>query len=207
MPKPLLDCRCFLREGGLTDLETFDQIGVIVNYGVASWDAWLSKQAFVPCAIFHLFPPMSRPNSKRRLAFGLSDTPPLATIQDWSYIYFKSLSSFPPSFYFPSKKGQRNMSIPTLPTRKLGKDDIDVTAIGFGAMGIAAFYGSIDSDEEHMKVRAFFSKRFCADLAVIQFLDELYASGRTSPRHKLSIVCSPSTSSTPTSISCARLVN
>ncbi len=71
------------------------------------------------------------------------------------------------------------MSIPTLPTRKLGKDD--VTAIGFGAMGIAAFYGSIDSDEERMKVCALGCRRFLtyADLAVDQFLDELYASGCT----------------------------
>lgn len=71
------------------------------------------------------------------------------------------------------------MSAPTLPTRKLGKDD--VTAIGFGAMGIAAFYGSIDSDEERMKVRAFSfrSSLSFTDLAVHQFLDELYASGCT----------------------------
>lgn len=42
--------------------------------------------------------------------------------------------------------------LPTpLPTRKLGNDD--VTAIGYGAMGIAAFYGSVDSDEDRLKVR------------------------------------------------------
>lgn len=45
-----------------------------------------------------------------------------------------------------------------LPTRKIGTDD--VTAIGYGAMGIAAFYGTPDPDEERLK-----------------FLDELYASG------------------------------
>ena len=43
------------------------------------------------------------------------------------------------------------MSIPSLPTRKIGTDD--VTAIGYGAMGIAAFYGAVDSDEERLKVR------------------------------------------------------
>ena len=43
------------------------------------------------------------------------------------------------------------MTTPSLPTRKIGKDD--VTAIGYGAMGIAAFYGSVDPDEERLKVR------------------------------------------------------
>ena len=42
------------------------------------------------------------------------------------------------------------MSIPALPTRRIGTED--VTAIGYGAMGIAAFYGSVDSDEERLKV-------------------------------------------------------
>ncbi|THG93159.1 hypothetical protein EW026_g8001 [Hermanssonia centrifuga] len=46
------------------------------------------------------------------------------------------------------------------PTRKIGNDA--VTAIGYGAMGIAAFYGSVEPDEERIK-----------------FLDELYASGCT----------------------------
>ena len=40
--------------------------------------------------------------------------------------------------------------MPSLPARKIGKDD--VTAIGYGAMGIAAYYGSIESDEERLKV-------------------------------------------------------
>lgn len=35
-------------------------------------------------------------------------------------------------------------------TRKIG--NTDVTAIGYGAMGIAAFYGQIQSDEERFKV-------------------------------------------------------
>ncbi|KIM54237.1 hypothetical protein SCLCIDRAFT_1154802 [Scleroderma citrinum Foug A] len=36
------------------------------------------------------------------------------------------------------------------PTRKIG--DVDVSAIGFGAMGISAFYGSVEPDEERFKV-------------------------------------------------------
>ncbi|KAF7794585.1 hypothetical protein EIP86_005720 [Pleurotus ostreatoroseus] len=48
----------------------------------------------------------------------------------------------------------------TLPTRKLGKHD--VTAVGYGAMGIAAFYGTIDSDMDRL-----------------QFLDRVYARGCT----------------------------
>ncbi|KAJ3547571.1 hypothetical protein NM688_g5391 [Phlebia brevispora] len=52
------------------------------------------------------------------------------------------------------------MSSTVIPTRKIGKDD--VSAIGYGAMGIAAFYGSVGTDEERL-----------------QFLDELYASGCT----------------------------
>jgi len=39
----------------------------------------------------------------------------------------------------------------SLPTRKIGKDD--VTGIGFGLMGLSAFYGAIESDEERFKVR------------------------------------------------------
>ena len=40
----------------------------------------------------------------------------------------------------------------SLPTRKIG--NTDVTAIGYGAMGIAAFYGQVQSDEERFKVRS-----------------------------------------------------
>jgi len=36
------------------------------------------------------------------------------------------------------------------PTRKIG--DVDVSAIGFGAMGISAFYGAVKPDEERFKV-------------------------------------------------------
>lgn len=37
-----------------------------------------------------------------------------------------------------------------LPTRKIGTNQ--VTAIGYGAMGIAAFYGATDPDEARLKV-------------------------------------------------------
>ncbi|EIW78402.1 Aldo keto reductase [Coniophora puteana RWD-64-598 SS2] len=36
------------------------------------------------------------------------------------------------------------------PTRKIGTDD--VSAIGFGSMGISAYYGAVESDEERFKV-------------------------------------------------------
>lgn len=36
------------------------------------------------------------------------------------------------------------------PTRKI--DEKNVSAIGFGAMGISSFYGDIDPDEERFKV-------------------------------------------------------
>ena len=39
---------------------------------------------------------------------------------------------------------------PNLPTRRIG--DADVTAIGFGAMGLSAFYGKPLPDEERLKV-------------------------------------------------------
>lgn len=37
-----------------------------------------------------------------------------------------------------------------LPLRKIGSGS--VPPIGFGAMGISAFYGAVDSDEERFKV-------------------------------------------------------
>jgi len=47
-----------------------------------------------------------------------------------------------------------------LPTRQLGKDGPQVTALGYGAMGLSAFYGAPDSDEVRL-----------------QFLDRLYELG------------------------------
>ncbi|KAK4237621.1 NADP-dependent oxidoreductase domain-containing protein [Achaetomium macrosporum] len=39
-----------------------------------------------------------------------------------------------------------------LPTRKLGKNGPEITAIGFGLMGLSTAYGSVGSDEERLKV-------------------------------------------------------
>jgi aryl-alcohol dehydrogenase-like predicted oxidoreductase len=39
-----------------------------------------------------------------------------------------------------------------LPTRQLGKNGPQVTALGFGAMGLSAFYGPPALDEERLKV-------------------------------------------------------
>lgn len=44
------------------------------------------------------------------------------------------------------------MSPATLPTRKIG--GVDVTAIGYGAMGIAAIYGDKLTEDERFKVRS-----------------------------------------------------
>ncbi|CAF9926543.1 MAG: Aldo-keto reductase str7 [Alectoria fallacina] len=41
---------------------------------------------------------------------------------------------------------------PSLPTRQLGKDGPQVTALGFGAMGLSAFYGKPESDEDRFKI-------------------------------------------------------
>ena len=49
-----------------------------------------------------------------------------------------------------------------LPTRQLGTDGPHVTALGFGAMGLSAFYGKTESDEERLK-----------------FLDRVYELGET----------------------------
>ena len=46
------------------------------------------------------------------------------------------------------------MSVSKLPTRKIGTDA--VTAIGWGAMGLSAYYGSTASDEVHLKVNTSF---------------------------------------------------
>ncbi|KAF7931127.1 uncharacterized protein EAE97_009336 [Botrytis byssoidea] len=42
--------------------------------------------------------------------------------------------------------------MPRLPTRKLGRYGPEVVAQGFGTMGLSAFYGSTESDEERFKV-------------------------------------------------------
>ena len=39
-----------------------------------------------------------------------------------------------------------------MPTRQLGRDGPQVSAIGFGAMGLSAFYGTPTPDEECFKV-------------------------------------------------------
>ena len=39
-----------------------------------------------------------------------------------------------------------------LPTRQLGKNGPQVTALGFGTMGLSAFYGATESDELRFKV-------------------------------------------------------
>ena len=46
----------------------------------------------------------------------------------------------------------QSMAPATLPTRPLGRNGPPVTALGFGAMGLSAFYGSTASDEERFKV-------------------------------------------------------
>jgi aryl-alcohol dehydrogenase-like predicted oxidoreductase len=43
-----------------------------------------------------------------------------------------------------------------LPTRKVG--ETEVTALGYGAMGISSFYGSAPPDEERFKVLSRFHK-------------------------------------------------
>lgn len=57
--------------------------------------------------------------------------------------------------------------MPSLPTRKIG--DTDVTAIGYGAMGISALYGPIDSDEERLKVFSPLYNFLCSLLTIILY--------------------------------------
>ncbi|EXJ92542.1 alcohol dehydrogenase [Capronia epimyces CBS 606.96] len=44
------------------------------------------------------------------------------------------------------------MALPKLPTRKLGKNGPQVTALGYGTMGLSAFYGTPKPDEERYAV-------------------------------------------------------
>jgi aryl-alcohol dehydrogenase-like predicted oxidoreductase len=68
---------------------------------------------------------------------------------------------------------------PTLATRKIG--GTDVSAIGYGAMGIAAFYGTVENDEERFKVRPRRARAASARLPDhdAQILDAVYESGCT----------------------------
>ena len=42
--------------------------------------------------------------------------------------------------------------MPALPTKPLGKNGPQVTQVGFGLMGLSAFYGKPLTDEERFKV-------------------------------------------------------
>jgi len=46
-----------------------------------------------------------------------------------------------------------------LPTRRLGKNGPKVTALGFGLMGLSAFYGAVQSDEERLKLLDYIYER------------------------------------------------
>lgn len=39
-----------------------------------------------------------------------------------------------------------------LETRKMDRNDLELPALGFGVMGLSAFYGKPDPDEERFKV-------------------------------------------------------
>ncbi len=62
----------------------------------------------------------------------------------------------------------------SLPPRKIG--DALINPIGFGAMGLSSYYGSVDSDEERFKVSSLLSYAD-AWLRVVQILDAAYEKG------------------------------
>jgi hypothetical protein len=65
-----------------------------------------------------------------------------------------------------------------LPTRKIGTDD--VSAIGFGAMGLSGAYSAIKPDEERFAVRGGQHLGRVGGLnLMLQVLDELHAQGCT----------------------------
>lgn len=69
----------------------------------------------------------------------------------------------------------------SLPTRKIG--NADVTALGFGAMGIAAYYATTIGEEERFKVSVIslvlYQSIIKIHLLLSQLLDAVYESGCT----------------------------
>lgn len=65
----------------------------------------------------------------------------------------------------------------TLPTRRIGTTD--VTAIGWGAMGLSLGYGTVPSDEERLKVGCFDDHGVLVILihCGLQLIDSVYESG------------------------------
>jgi aryl-alcohol dehydrogenase-like predicted oxidoreductase len=64
-----------------------------------------------------------------------------------------------------------------LPTRKIGSTE--VSALGYGAMGISAFYGSVESDEERFKVGIITMRSHNHLTQWLQVLDAVYEQGCT----------------------------
>lgn len=65
----------------------------------------------------------------------------------------------------------------SLPTRKIGSTE--VSALGYGAMGISAFYGSVESDEERFKVGNITMRSRNDLIQWPQVLDAVYEQGCT----------------------------